>query len=67
MKKVILNAPTPLNILGSKNLLFSQVVSAFNTIFLFDMRYFFTKNFEVYSELRWDMSAPKQVGLSFKF
>lgn len=67
MKKVILNAPTLLNILGYKNLLFSQVVSAFNTVFLFGMSYFFTKNFEVYSELRWDTLAPKQVGLSFKF
>lgn len=67
MKKVILNAPTLLNILGYKNLLFSQVVSAFNNVFLLGMSYFFTNIFEVYSELRRDTSAPKQVGLSFKF
>jgi hypothetical protein len=31
------------------------------------IRYYFTKNFGVYSELGWDMSTPIQVGLSFKF
>ena len=67
MKKVILNAPTLLNILGHKNLLFSQVVSAINKVFLFGKNYFFKKNFEVYSELGCDTYAPKQVGLSFKF
>lgn len=31
------------------------------------IRYFFTKNFGVYSELGWDNSTPIQAGLSLKF
>lgn len=31
------------------------------------IRYFFTKNFGVYSEIGWDMSAPIQGGVALKF
>jgi len=35
--------------------------------FTVGIRYYFTKNFGVYSELGWDMSAPIQGGIALKF
>lgn len=35
--------------------------------FTVGIRYYFTKNFGVYSELGWDMSAPIQGGVALKF
>ena len=41
----------------------SGVYSAFTV----GIRYYFTKNFGVYSELGWDNSTPIQAGLALKF
>ncbi len=41
----------------------SGIYSAFTV----GIRYFFTKNIGVYSELGWDMSAPIQAGIALKF
>lgn len=35
--------------------------------FTVGIRYYFTKNFGVYSELGWDMSTPIQAGVALKF
>jgi hypothetical protein len=41
--------------------------SAVYEAFTVGIRYYFTKNIGVYSELGWDMSAPIQAGIALKF
>lgn len=41
--------------------------SALYTALTVGIRYYFTKNFGVYSELGWDLNAPIQGGVCFKF